>query len=104
KLPELFVRGQRYNWGGFDVVSDNYATRFSRPYYSGTLPRFDAYREGGRLADYGTNRTGTRFSSYTSVSYPIVRAGWYVTPKAGIHMSQYSTDWYPLASSRQRTQ
>src|SRR5690606_26056037 len=32
-------------------------------------------------------------SSYTSASFPIVRAGWYITPKAGLHVSQYSTDW-----------
>src|SRR5690606_6802509 len=33
-----------------------------------------------------------RFTSYTSVAYPIVRAGWYVTPKVGMHLSQYSVD------------
>ncbi len=104
KLPELSVTAERYNWGGFDVVSDNYATRFERPYYSGVLSKFDPYREGGPLADYGTNRTGSRFSSYTTVAYPIVKAGWYVTPKAGLHMSQYHTDWYPGVADRPRTQ
>ncbi len=91
KLPELYVRGARYNWGGFDLVSDNYATKFSMPFYSGRFsgPVYDPWRTRHRRPD------GTRFSSYTSLSYPIVHTGWYVTPKVGIHMSQYNTDWYP---------
>jgi LPS-assembly protein len=87
KLPELYVRGARYNWNGFDVASDNYATRFEMPFYTGRLEKFDAFRDMRLLPN------GTRFSSYTSVAYPIVRAGWYVTPKVGAHLSQYSTDW-----------
>src|SRR3546814_1096861 len=31
KMPERHVRGSHYNWGGFDVESDNYATKFSSP-------------------------------------------------------------------------
>lgn len=89
KLPELYVRGARYNWGGFDVQSDNYATRFEMPFYSGDIDKFSAFKDT-RIAP-----NGTRFSSYTTVAYPIVRAGWYVTPKVGVHMSQYNTDWYP---------
>ncbi|HRL27230.1 MAG TPA: LPS-assembly protein LptD [Alcaligenes sp.] len=89
KLPELYVGASRYNWGSLDVVSDNYATRFRRPFYSGNLRQFDTYRDRRLSPD------GTRFSSYTTVAYPIVRPGWYITPKAGLHMSQYSTDWYP---------
>src|SRR5690606_25579133 len=88
KLPELYVRGARYNWGGFDLQSDNYATRFVMPFYSGRLSEFDQYRDQ-RLAP-----NGTRYSSYSTMSFPVVRAGWYVTPKAGIHLSQYNTDWY----------
>jgi len=90
KLPELFVRGARYNWGGFDVVSENYATKFRMPYYTGryTGSIFDPWRTRHRAPD------GTRMTSYTSVSHPIVRPGWYITPKAGLHLSQYSTDWY----------
>lgn len=88
KLPELYVRGARYNWGGFDVESDNYATRFRMPFYSGRFTEFDAYRDR-RIAP-----NGTRLSSYTTVAYPIVRPGWYVTPKAGIHLSQYNTEWF----------
>jgi LPS-assembly protein len=57
------------------------------PFYTGRLEKFDAFRDMRLLPN------GTRFSSYTSVAYPIVRAGWYVTPKVGAHLSQYSTDW-----------
>lgn len=88
KLPELYVRGARYNWGGFDVQSDNYATRFVMPFYSGDIDKYSNFKDQ-RIAP-----NGTRFSSYTSVAYPIVRAGWYVTPKVGLHLSQYNTDWY----------
>ncbi|NYT64664.1 LPS-assembly protein LptD [Alcaligenaceae bacterium] len=92
KLPELYVQAARYNWGGFDVTSENYATRFRMPFYSGRFSKFDAYRDA-RLAP-----NGTRFSSYNAVSFPIVRPGWYVTPKVGVHLSQYNTDWYDLPS------
>src|SRR5690606_10622088 len=102
KLPEWYLGASRYNWGGFDVVSDNYATRFRMPFYSGNLSEFDNMRSTSLAPD------GTRFSSYTTVAYPIVRPGWYITPKAGLHMSQYSTDWYPgelpQYANRSRTQ
>ncbi|MGB6106098.1 MAG: LPS-assembly protein LptD [Pusillimonas sp.] len=89
KLPEFQVSAARYNWGGFDLKSDNYATRFEMPKFKyGTHPY--PYRED--LEPY-QSYNGTRFSSYSSVSYPIVRAGWYITPKAGVHLSQYSMDW-----------
>ncbi|NYT38782.1 LPS-assembly protein LptD [Allopusillimonas soli] len=90
KLPELYLRGARYNWGGFDVVSDNYATKFRMPFYSGRYsgPIFDPWRDRHAAPD------GERYTSYTSISYPIVHAGWYITPKVGLHLSQYSTDWY----------
>lgn len=101
KLPELTVRGARYNWGGFDVVSHNTATRFRMPFYTGRASEFDEYRDRRLTQD------GKRFASYTSVAYPFVRPGWYVTPKAGIHLSQYSTDWYahdlPPFADRSRT-
>jgi len=88
KVPELYVRGAHYNWGGFDVATDNYAVKFAMP----------DYRDAWHAYPYGTSYPyewydGTRLSSYNTISYPIVRAGWYVTPKAGLHLSQYTTDW-----------
>jgi len=96
KLPELFVRAARYNWGGFDVVSENYITRFSMPFYSGTLSEYDYYRDHRIAPD------GDRLTSYTTLAYPIVKAGWYVTPKVGVHLSHYRTDWYADELTRYR--
>lgn len=88
KVPELYVKGARYNWGGFDVESDNYATKFRSPVYSGNIANFSYYKDQHRYPN------GSRLSSYTTVSRPVVRAGWYMTPKVGVHLSQYNTDWY----------
>lgn len=87
RLPELYFRAQHYDWHGFDVASDNYATRFESPLYHG-----DAFPDlsGKRLVP-----NGTRFSSYTTISRPFTLPGAYLTPKVGLHMSQYDTDWYP---------
>ncbi len=78
KLPEYNLRGARYNWGGFDAEWENTAIWFKRPDFFGQ-------RIGPE---------GQRFTSYPTLSYPIVRPGWYVTPKAGVHMTQYQTRWY----------
>lgn len=96
RLPEFELHGTRYNWGGFDVQTQNYATRFVMPYYSGSLSKFDDYRRI-RLAP-----NSTRISSYTTVAYPIVRPGWYVTPKFGLHLSHYDTDWKSVNKVAQR--
>lgn len=90
QLPELFVQGARYNWGGFDVKSENYATRFVRPVYWGEL--FPDQHD--RIWGKHLGPDGTRYSSYNTMAYPIVRAGWHVTPKVGLHLSQYNTQWH----------
>lgn len=92
KLPELIVRGSRYNWNGFDLDSYNTATRFRMPHYH------DPFYPPSLNSTYARNYPyqsydGTRFTSYNTVAYPIVRAGWYITPKAGVHLSQYTTNW-----------
>lgn len=84
--PELMVRGQRYDWYGFDVSTQNTITRFTYPTNS-SLGR-GPYTNGHLKPD------GERYISYTQASYPIVRAGWYLTPKVGLHLSHYNTDWY----------
>lgn len=78
RLPELMVQGQRYDWNGFDVTTQNTITRFEYPKYQGRHRGVD----------------GTRMSSYTQISYPIVRPGWYITPKIGLHASHYNTNWF----------
>lgn len=93
RMPSLSLRGARYNWGGFDVVSENAITRFEMPFYSGTLSNFDEQR---RRRD---NPNGTRMSSLTSVSYPMIRPYGYITPKASLHLSQYDTEWRKISAT-----
>lgn len=97
KLPELYVRGSRYNWGGFDLATDNYAVKFAMPKFKARY--FEDFPTLRMPNDPYQSYDGTRLSSYNSISYPIVRPGWYITPKAALHLSQYSTSWngYTLA-------
>lgn len=77
--PELVLKGARYNWlGGFDTEWDTQAVRFRRALF-----------EGQRLGP-----EGDRLTTYPTIAYPIVRPGWYITPKVGAHYTQYQTDWY----------
>lgn len=80
KVPELYLKGSRYDANGFDLEWTNTAVRFERPLLNGE-----------RLGP-----DGDRLQSYLTASYPIVRPGWFVVPKAGIHHTQYKTDWYRL--------
>lgn len=86
RLPSFYLRGARYDWGGFDGEWETTATRFRRPLYLNINER--------RWAN------GDRFATYPTISYPVVRPGWYFTPKAGVHMAQYQTDW-PLSQNDQ---
>lgn len=78
KQPELYLRGARYDWGGFDVNWTSTAVRFSKPLLMGD-------RNGPN---------GDRLQTYPTVSYPIVRPGWFVVPKVGVNYTQYQTNWY----------
>lgn len=78
-LPSVALNGARYNVKGFDVVTQNAATSFEMP-----LTR-NGQRQG---------QDGQRYSSYTSVAMPIVQPGWYITPKVGVNVTRYDTNWY----------
>ncbi len=78
KEPELYLRGARYDWGGFDAEWVSTAVRFSQPLLLGK-------RNGPN---------GDRLQTYPTVSYPIVRPGWFVIPKVGVNYTQYQTSWY----------
>lgn len=78
KEPELFLKGARYDWGGFDAEWESTAVRFRRPLFMGR-------QEGPE---------GDRLQTYPTVSYPIVRPGWFVIPKVGVNYTQYNTDWH----------
>lgn len=88
KLPEITLNARRYGWHGFDVVSENTFTRFIRPLYNGDIPDFQGM-VGRRL---GPN--GNRLTSYNHISYPMVASWGYLTPRFGVHMSHYETEWF----------
>jgi LPS-assembly protein len=83
KTPELTVNGQRYDWHGFDLEMNATATHFVFP--DQNLPP--------GVVRPGPN--GDRLLAYPSIAYPIVRAGWYITPKIGVNLAQYqNTNWF----------
>ncbi|AOB33451.1 LPS biosynthesis protein [Bordetella sp. H567] len=88
KIPELSLRGQRYNFHGFDAEFASTATRFQR-----TLVGPAENLTGAINGHYGPD--GDRLKMYPTLAFPIVRPGWYVTPKVGYNFTQYqSTNWY----------
>lgn len=89
KLPEVGVRGARYGWNGFDITTDLTSTWFRNSWYN--------YQNTSRLSAL---YEGQRLSSYTTIAYPIVRAGWYMTPKFGMHASRYETDYFQSNGGR----
>src|SRR3546814_20047453 len=97
-MPELHVRGSHYNWGGFDVESDHYATKFRSPVYDDSAFFYD-YHNGVQIGGNHLLLNGTRLRPSTPVSSPITRAGWTVSPKVGLHISQSHTDWYDIPGS-----
>ena len=88
KVPELMANGARFDLSGFDIQSQNTITRFEMP-----LDNRFAYGPGGSLR---YKPDGSRAASYSSIAYPIVRPGWYITPKVALSAMQYQTDWYGL--------
>ena len=78
KVPEFYVKGSRYDWGGFDMEWESTAVRLRQPLLDGV-----------RLGP-----EGDRFQTYPTVSYPIVRPGWFVIPKVGVNFTQYQTNWH----------
>ncbi len=88
KVPEYAVNASRFDFGGFDVQSLNTVTEFQAP-----LDNRFAYGPGGSLR---WRPDGQRLLSYNSIAYPIVRPGWYITPKIAMSLAQYQTNWYGL--------
>lgn len=81
-VPGVTLNGARFDQNGFDLQSENAAVWFDRP----------TDRRGRQIGP-----DGQRYVSYNSASFPIVRPGWYVTPKVGLHSTRYETEWYRLA-------
>ena len=70
RLPQINFRSARYDVAGFDWAVDAEATRFAHP----------------------TEVGGSRAVVQGQVSYPIVRPGWFVTPKLMYNAAQYDLD------------
>jgi len=81
-VPGVTLNGARFDQNGFDLQSENAAVWFERPNNQFGQP---------------FSPDGQRYVSYNSVSFPIVRPGWYITPKVGLHTTRYETDWYRLS-------
>jgi len=88
--PELVWQANRYDWGGVDAELDSSMVWFRKP--------MGEQRIGGSWQDRRFAPNGQRLAIYPSLSYPVVRAGWYVKPKAGVHYSRYQTRWYANSS------
>lgn len=73
RLPQLaLTHAKRDFMGGFDLVTNFDATRFRRPLIE--------------------SAEGTRVVVNPVLSYPIVRPGWFVTPRLALHWSTYQLD------------
>lgn len=76
RVPQLNGKYIRYDLGGFDVQVEADYTRFRIP-----------------LTSTGFQQPqGERMYLQPSISYPIVRAGWYVTPKVIFNAAQYQME------------
>ena len=73
RLPQINFRAARYDVAGFDWSIDAEATRFDHP----------------------TWVTGNRAVVQGQVSYPIVRPGWFVTPKLMYNAAKYDIQDHP---------
>jgi LPS-assembly protein len=70
RLPEILFHAGRYDVGGFDWSLDAEITRFSHP----LLPN------------------GNRAVLVPQISFPIVRSGYFITPKLKLQASAYELD------------
>ncbi len=72
RMPQFAATWAKRDLGGFDVDAVFDATWFQRP-----------------LAG---SPEGLRVVANPQISYPIIRPGWFVIPKLGLHLSTYSLD------------
>ena len=78
RLPQINLHAGRYDVAGFDWALDAEAVRFWHP---------DFVR-------------GNRAVAVAQLSYPIVRPGWFVTPKVIGHFSKYDLDQHNYTGER----
>lgn len=72
RLPQMSLQAGRQDVAGFDWAADAELTRFDHP-------------DEGRVR-------GERFVLNPRVSYPIVRPGYFITPRLSFHLTRYALD------------
>ena len=76
RLPQLTLLGERQDVGGFDLSFSSEYARFSNTLTTG--------------ASAGTEMIGgDRMFANQSISYPIIRPGYFITPKASLDATTY---------------
>ena len=82
KTPQILFHGARLDvLGGFDFNLDIDATRFHHPTLAG----------------------GDRYIFNPSVAFPILRPGWFITPKVSYNLTHYNVDDQPAGVQREFT-
>src|SRR5450830_1425 len=76
RVPQLDLTGTRYDLGGFDLQMTSQFTRFSNSYTNSTVYS-------------GAMVGGDRMYATPSISYPNLRHGYYITPKAQLDATAY---------------
>ena len=76
RLPEVLFHAGRYDVKGFDWAIDAEITRFSHPVLA----------------------NGNRAVLVPQISYPVVRPGYFITPKLMLHASAYQLDQVTVGS------
>jgi len=82
RVPQLDATIARYDLGGFDLQMTSQFARFSNSYTDTT-----AYS--------GAMVGGDRMYVIPSISYPILRPGYYITPKASLNATSYRLNNVP---------
>lgn len=85
RLPQLLLHAGRQDIHGFDWTSDVEATHFRHPE---NLVGDPLYASPNILYP----RDGNRIVINPKLSYPIIKPGYFITPKVSLHASHYALD------------
>ncbi len=85
RLPQLLVHAEKFDVNGWDWSADVDATRFWRPRKQPGTPEFVPETA---LTPAGGNRLVVN----PKLSYPIIRPGYFITPKVSLHATSYTLD------------
>ncbi|GGC15910.1 LPS-assembly protein LptD [Oxalicibacterium flavum] len=90
RLPQLTFTSARQDINGFDWTFNAEGTRFYNPddYLDINNRRFVVNRITGER-ELLTPRNGDRYHVNSSISYPIIRPGYFITPKVTLNATSY---------------